>query len=59
MTKIIKWIKDHSYRERLENFQLTILLERKMILLKPKIIIGISSYCRHFFNISPQPKNLL
>ena len=61
MTKLIKRVKDYSYRERLEKLQLTILLKKlKGDLTETfKIIDGISIYGKHFFSISPWTGNLL
>ena len=62
MTKIIKWIKDYSYKERLKKLGLTTILERRIrdYLNKTfKMINGISNYDRHFFNISSWTGNLL
>ena len=62
MIKIIKRIKDFSYRERIEKFGLTILLEWRMkwdLIGTFKMINGISNYGRYFFNISLWTGNLL
>ena len=62
VTKIIKRVKDYSYRERFEKFGLITSLERNMradLIETVKIDNGISNYGRYFFNISPQTENLL
>ena len=62
MTKLIRRVKDYSYRERLEELGLITLLERRMrgyLIENFKIINVISNYDRHFFNISPQSGNLM
>ena len=61
MTKVIKRVKDYSYKERLKKLVLTTLLERRMwsdLIETSKIIYGISNYGRHFFSIFLQTEYL-
>ena len=66
MTKIIKKLKDYSYKERLKKLGLTTLLERRMrddLIEAFNIINGILNYGNFFFfffffNISPWTGNL-
>ena len=54
-------VKDYSFRERSEKLGLTTLQERRMrgdLIETFKIINGISSYGRHFFNTFPLTGNL-
>ena len=50
-------IKDYSYRERLEKFGLTTLIEKRIETFK--VINRILNLDEHFFNISPWTGNLL
>ena len=62
MTKIIKRVKDYTYRERLKKIGLSTLLERRIRgnrIETFKIINGISNHVRHYLNISPSIGNLL
>ena len=60
--KIIKRIKDYSYRERITKLKLTSLQGRRITASLTetfKIINGIFNYARYFLNISPRTENLL
>ena len=62
LTKIIKGVKDFSYRKRLEKIGLTRLLERKVkgdLIETLKIVDGVFNYGGQFFTISLQTVNLL
>ena len=56
LTKLIRRVKDYSYKERLEKIELATLLERRMgggLIVAFKIINEFPNYSEYFFKTSP------